>query len=118
MEIDRVNKPYLPLASGDFTVATGVAISALCGAAGLGIGLLSGSQALLGTLGGSLALGIAYSADCPLLRWKRSPVAAAACILAVRCGAGCGAGPSAAPGPARSSGGGPVAWQAGSRARL
>lgn len=84
VEIDRVNKPYLPLAAGDFTVATGVAVSALCGAAALGIGLLSGSQALLGTLGGSLALGIAYSADCPLLRWKRSPVAAAACILAVR----------------------------------
>lgn len=29
-------------------------------------------------------MGIAYSADVPLLRWKRFPAAAAACILAVR----------------------------------
>lgn len=32
----------------------------------------------------SLALGAAYSADLPLLRWKRSPLLAAGCILAVR----------------------------------
>lgn len=45
----------------------------------------SGSLPLLATLAGSLLLGIAYSTDLPLLRWKRSPVLAAACILAVRC---------------------------------
>ena len=45
----------------------------------------SGSPPLLATLAGSLLLGIAYSTDLPLLRWKRSPVLAAACILAVRC---------------------------------
>jgi homogentisate phytyltransferase/homogentisate geranylgeranyltransferase len=32
----------------------------------------------------SLALGIFYSADVPLLRWKRSPFLAAACIFGVR----------------------------------
>lgn len=32
----------------------------------------------------SLALGLVYSADAPLLRWKRSPVLAAACIFGVR----------------------------------
>lgn len=32
----------------------------------------------------SLVLGILYSADAPLMRWKRSPILAAACILAVR----------------------------------
>lgn len=31
-----------------------------------------------------MVLGIAYSADVPLLRWKRFPVLAATCILAVR----------------------------------
>ena len=46
----------------------------------------SGSLPLLATLGGSLLLGLAYSTDLPLLRWKRSPVLAAACILAVRWG--------------------------------
>lgn len=44
----------------------------------------SGSAPLLATLGGSLLLGIAYSTDVPFLRWKRFPVLAAACILAVR----------------------------------
>lgn len=79
-----MNKPYLPLACGDFTVAQGRAIVAATGAASLAIGAASGSQPLLATLGGSLALGIAYSTDLPFLRWKRSPVLAAACILAVR----------------------------------
>lgn len=32
----------------------------------------------------SQMLGFLYSADLPWLRWKRSPVLAAACILAVR----------------------------------
>lgn len=31
-----------------------------------------------------MALGFFYSADVPLLRWKRSPVLAAACIFGVR----------------------------------
>lgn len=59
------------------------------GALSLLIGAASGSLPLLCTLGGSLLLGIAYSTDLPLLRWKRYPLAAAACILAVRCARGC-----------------------------
>ena len=39
----------------------------------------------MATLAGSLVLGIAYSTDVPFLRWKQNPVAAAGCILAVRC---------------------------------
>ncbi|EFN55723.1 hypothetical protein CHLNCDRAFT_52381 [Chlorella variabilis] len=84
IEIDRVNKPYLPLAAGDFSPPTGRAIVAATGAASLAIGAAAASPPLLGTLGGSLLLGIAYSTDLPGLRWKRSPVLAAACILAVR----------------------------------
>jgi hypothetical protein len=84
VEIDRVNKPYLPLAAGDFSTATASWIVWLSGAASLGIGLASGSPPLLCTLGASLALGIAYSTELPLLRWKRFPLVAAACILAVR----------------------------------
>ncbi len=153
IEIDRINKPYLPLAAGDFSVPTGWALVVATGAASLAIGAgeglcegradgaspclplhdptnstrnigrltqadvqvfvlappaayqkqnndthtaalvhtspsrpaASGSLPLLATLGGSLLLGLAYSTDLPLLRWKRSPVLAAACILAVRC---------------------------------
>ncbi|KAI7843132.1 hypothetical protein COHA_003303 [Chlorella ohadii] len=84
IEIDRINKPYLPLAAGDFSVPTGWALVVATGAASLAIGAASGSLPLLATLGGSLLLGLAYSTDLPLLRWKRSPVLAAACILAVR----------------------------------
>ena len=84
IEIDRVNKPYLPLAAGDFSPTAGAAIVWVTGAASLAIGAASGSLPLLCTLGGSLLLGLAYSTDLPLLRWKRHPVAAAACILAVR----------------------------------
>lgn len=81
-----MNKPYLPLAAGDFGVRTGITIVLVTGAAALVIGLASGSAPLLATLGGSLALGIAYSTDLPFLRWKRWPLVAAGCILAVRCG--------------------------------
>ena len=58
---------------------------AVSGAAALAMGAAAGSVPLMGTLAGSLLLGIVYSADLPFLRWKRSPVLAAACILAVRC---------------------------------
>lgn len=47
-------------------------------------GLWAASPPLLATLGGSLALGLAYSTDLPFLRWKRWPLVAAGCILAVR----------------------------------
>ncbi|KAH9805873.1 homogentisate phytyltransferase 1 [Citrus sinensis] len=54
IEIDKVNKPYLPLASGEYSFKTGVLIVA------------------------------SFSIMLPLLRWKRFAVAAAMCILAVR----------------------------------
>ncbi|XP_059637372.1 homogentisate phytyltransferase 1, chloroplastic-like isoform X4 [Cornus florida] len=54
IEIDKVNKPYLPLASGEYSVKTGV--------------LIVSSFAIM----------------LPLLRWKRFAFVAAMCILAVR----------------------------------
>ena len=87
VEIDKVNKPYLPLAAGDISMQTGVWIVWLTGAVSLAIGIASGSMPLVGTLVVSLLLGLAYSTDLPFLRWKRFPVLAAGCILAVRCDA-------------------------------
>jgi homogentisate phytyltransferase / homogentisate geranylgeranyltransferase len=84
VDIDRINKPYLPLAAGDFSIAVGNAIVWATGCAALIIGFMAASPPLMATLMGSLALGIAYSTDVPYLRWKRFPIAAAACILAVR----------------------------------
>ncbi|KAG6424282.1 hypothetical protein SASPL_114697 [Salvia splendens] len=54
IEIDKVNKPYLPLASGEYSLKTGVLIVS--------------------------SFGILI----PLLRWKRFAVVAAMCIFAVR----------------------------------
>lgn len=84
IEIDKVNKPYLPLASGAFSVRTGQLIVIASALISLAIGFWSGSLPLVLTLTTSLMLGIAYSTDLPLLRWKRSPFLAAMCILAVR----------------------------------
>ena len=80
----QVNKPYLPLASGEFTMQSALAIVSICGIAALVIGVLVGSLPLMTTLVGSAVLSLAYSVDLPFLRWKQNPVAAAACILAVR----------------------------------
>ncbi|KAJ9557766.1 hypothetical protein OSB04_012380 [Centaurea solstitialis] len=54
IEIDKVNKPYLPLASGEYSVKTGVIIVS------------------------------SFAVMLPMLRWKRFALVAAMCILAVR----------------------------------
>lgn len=84
VEIDRVNKPYLPLASGEWTNEFACWLCASLLAAGLGLGFAYGTPALQLTLGVSAALGTAYSTDLPGLRWKKYPILAAGCILSVR----------------------------------
>jgi len=84
VEIDKVNKPYLPLASGEFSMTTGISIVALTGFVSVVLGVLSGSMALLCTLLSSLALGVVYSVELPMLRWKQNPLLAAVCVLSVR----------------------------------
>ncbi|XP_024515186.1 probable homogentisate phytyltransferase 1, chloroplastic isoform X2 [Selaginella moellendorffii] len=80
----QVNKPYLPLASGDYSLATGVALVIASALSSLGVGFLVKSRPLLWALSVSFVLGTAYSIQLPFLRWKRSAVAAASCILSVR----------------------------------
>jgi homogentisate phytyltransferase / homogentisate geranylgeranyltransferase len=84
VEIDQVNKPYLPLASGELSLRQGWLIVGATAALSLALAAASGSPPLLATVGGSLLLGLVYSTELPFMRWKRSPVLAAACILAVR----------------------------------
>ncbi|XP_022886131.1 homogentisate phytyltransferase 1, chloroplastic-like [Olea europaea var. sylvestris] len=84
IEIDKVNKPYLPLASGEYSVTTGVMIISSFAMLSFSLGWIVGSWPLFWALFISFVLGTAYSINLPLLRWKRFAFVAAMCILAVR----------------------------------
>jgi len=84
VEIDRINKPFLPLPSERMSVERGTLVVVVCGLAATVLAALSQSLPLFITVTASIALGVAYSTDLPFLRWKRSPVLAAGCILTVR----------------------------------
>lgn len=84
IDIDKVNKPYLPLASGEYSVGTGVMIVTSFSILSFWLGWIVGSWPLFWALFISFLLGTAYSINVPLLRWKRFAVVAAMCILAVR----------------------------------
>eukprot|EP00803_Ostreobium_quekettii_P000640 evm.model.scf_83.4 EVM.evm.TU.scf_83.4 scf_83:128935-133570(-) len=84
VEIDKVNKPYLPLASGEFTMNTAVTIVSASAVLSLAVGLMSRSPPLLCTLAVSMLLGIVYSTDLPFLRWKQHPMLAAMCVMCIR----------------------------------
>ncbi|CAA7408202.1 unnamed protein product [Spirodela intermedia] len=84
IEIDKVNKPNLPLASGEYSLRTGTAIIAGFAFMSFFTGWFVGSWPLFWALFISFILGTAYSINLPFLRWKRFAVVAAICILAVR----------------------------------
>lgn len=84
IEIDKVNKPYLPLASGEYSISTGVMIVTSFSIMSFWLGWVVGSWPLFWALFISFVLGTAYSINLPLLRWKRFAFVAAVCILAVR----------------------------------
>lgn len=79
--IDKINKPHLPIASGEFSLATGKFIVAITGILALLLALLQGPF-LFGMVAISLAIGTAYSL--PPIRLKRFPFWAALCIFSVR----------------------------------
>lgn len=82
LEIDRINKPWLPVAAGSISPVRGAILCAALGTLGLLLSWVAfdGFVAALYTAG--LLIGTAYSA--PPLRLKRSPVAAMLCIAIVR----------------------------------
>jgi homogentisate phytyltransferase/homogentisate geranylgeranyltransferase len=79
--IDRINKPYLPLASGALTRGQAWAVVLTAAGGALGLAVLVG-PVLLATIGLCMAIGAAYSL--PPLRFKRFAGLAALCIVAVR----------------------------------
>lgn len=81
IEIDKINKPYLPLASGVYSLQKGKWIVGVCGVVAA-LSCLVYTPWLALTVLSSLALGTAYSA--PPLRLKRFHFWAAFCIIVVR----------------------------------
>ncbi|NJN74123.1 MAG: homogentisate phytyltransferase [Limnothrix sp. RL_2_0] len=81
VEIDRINKPHLPLAAGAFSIKTGWWIVGICAGLALAVSAFSGLW-LAVTVWGSLAIGTMYSL--PPFRLKRFPLLAAICIFTVR----------------------------------
>lgn len=79
--IDRVNKPWLPLAAGALSPRAARLLVAGAGVLALSISALSGPPLLL-TVGLIMLIGTAYSL--PPARLKRFPVAAALSIAAAR----------------------------------
>ena len=81
VEIDRINKPRLPLPSGDLTPVQAYWIVALCALTSL-ITAAFISRYLLGIIAFSIAIGWAYSM--PPLHLKRHHITAALAIASVR----------------------------------
>ena len=81
VEIDRINKPFLPVAAGELSVFAARRIVAVCAVVPVVLALTQGPVELGGVLAG-LAVGTAYSV--PPLRLKRFPLLAALSITGVR----------------------------------
>ena len=81
VEIDRINKPHLPIAAGDLSLTQARGIVAACAAASVAMGISAGAVETAAVLA-ALAIGAAYSL--PPLRLKRYPALAVGSISIVR----------------------------------
>ncbi|KAK7392588.1 hypothetical protein VNO78_21031 [Psophocarpus tetragonolobus] len=82
IEIDKINKPHLPLPSGQFSLTTGVIITVSSAILSFWISWMTGSWPLIWSLISFFVLWSGYSINVPLLRWKKNPVLAAMSIIA------------------------------------
>lgn len=86
VDIDKINKPYLPIAAGELSKFTAKVVVLVSLALGLAFAAIPSapyaSSALTTVLLSSALLGTSYSL--PPLRLKRFPLLAALCIIAVR----------------------------------
>jgi homogentisate phytyltransferase / homogentisate geranylgeranyltransferase len=81
VEIDRINKPHLPIAAGELSVEAAWRIVAAAALLPVVLGLTQGALET-GAVLAALLVGSAYSL--PPVRLKRYPLAAALCISGVR----------------------------------
>nr|QBZ68632.1 umbelliferone dimethylallyl transferase [Glehnia littoralis] len=77
VEIDKINKPYLPLVSGEFSMGEGNAIVSALAFMCLATGIMFQSAPLFIGVLIYFLIGTAYSVEHPLLRWKTKPHMAA-----------------------------------------
>ncbi|XP_076887379.1 homogentisate phytyltransferase 1, chloroplastic-like [Bidens hawaiensis] len=85
IELDKVNKPSLPLAAGELSMTTAIVVSSLSAIMSLLTAWLAGSPPLFWGFVGWFVVGTAYSANVlPWLRWKRFPFTAAFYMLMAR----------------------------------
>ena len=81
VEIDRINKPWLPIPAGRLSVPGAWRIVVACGLLAMAMAVTQGWVEVV-AVGSALAIGTAYSS--PPLRLKRYPALAAASISLVR----------------------------------
>ncbi|XP_073132568.1 homogentisate phytyltransferase 1, chloroplastic-like isoform X2 [Henckelia pumila] len=84
VEIDKVNKPYLPLASGVMSMKLGTGIVATSLITSFTLGMRYGSPAAMVALLCLCLIGSLYSIELPFMRWKRSPFLTAVTIIVMR----------------------------------
>src|SRR6185312_8988277 len=81
VEIDRLNKPWLPIAAGDLSLEAARRIVAVAALAPV---LMAVTQGVDETVAVGIALAIGWAYSCPPLRLKRYPALAAGSITFVR----------------------------------
>jgi homogentisate phytyltransferase / homogentisate geranylgeranyltransferase len=81
VEIDRLNKPWLPIAAGELSLPAARRIVATSALAPLVMAVTQGTVELVAV---ALALAVGWAYSCPPLRLKRYPAVAAGCITFVR----------------------------------
>jgi homogentisate phytyltransferase/homogentisate geranylgeranyltransferase len=81
VEIDRLNKPWLPIAAGDLSLDAGRRIVGVAAIAPVAMAVTQGLAELMAV---SVALAVGWAYSCPPLRLKRYPALAAGSITFVR----------------------------------
>jgi homogentisate phytyltransferase / homogentisate geranylgeranyltransferase len=81
VEIDRLNKPWLPIAAGELSLEAARRIVALAAILPLAMAVTQGAAELVAV---TVALAIGWAYSCPPLRLKRFPALAAGSITFVR----------------------------------
>ncbi|XP_024042013.1 coumarin 8-geranyltransferase 1b, chloroplastic-like [Citrus clementina] len=81
VELSKVNKTYMPLASGEFSMETGIAITWISALMVLASAIMLRSPPLVLGVIVWLFISTAYSAQLPFLRWKGNSFLASVCAV-------------------------------------